>query len=74
MRSATTIKVDAALRDRLRSVANRHGRTVGEQIDAMLVEQERHDRFARLAEQMSTRPPDDVYPREVEDWQSDRWS
>lgn len=40
----------------------------------MLNEQERKDRFARLAEQMSARPPDADYHREAEDWQSDRWS
>ncbi|HLS15764.1 MAG TPA: hypothetical protein VK095_14745 [Beutenbergiaceae bacterium] len=71
---STTIKVDAVLRDRLRRAASQHGRTLGEQIAAMLTEQERQDRFARLAEQMNARPPDEDYHREVAEWQSDRWS
>lgn len=72
--TSTTIKVESSVRDRLREVAQRHGRTLGQQLAAMLDDQDRVDRFARLTEQMAANPPDDDYRREATEWQSDAWS
>lgn len=69
--NAATIKVDASVRDRLRVVARRHGRTLGQQLAVMLDGQDRLDRFAQLADQMAANPPDDDYRREAVEWQSD---
>lgn len=45
---ATTVKVDADLRDRLLAEARREGRSVAQLLEAMLAERERAQRFASL--------------------------
>ncbi|RLP06433.1 hypothetical protein [Propionibacterium australiense] len=69
----TTIKIGSATRDRLKAAAARHRRTLGEQIDAMLVEEGRGARLRKFREQIAANPPDQSYFDELEEWQSDRW-
>lgn len=63
-----------ALRDRLKASAARHGRTLGEHLEALLEEEARRERFARVREQISQRPPDPSYGDEAAEWQSDAWN
>ena len=52
----TTVKVEAAVRDRLLTEARREGRTLGQLLDAMLRDRERAQRFARLRQAITTTP------------------
>lgn len=69
----TTIKVSTDLRDRLRTAAAARGRTLGEQIEAMLDDSARAERLARLREQLAANPPDEQYLADAAEWQADRW-
>ncbi len=71
--TATTIKVPASLRDRVRAEAAAHGRTMAEHIEVLLDEEARHQRLADLREQMALNPPDEDYLRDAAAWQSDTW-
>lgn len=72
--TVTTIKVSSDLRDRLKESASAHGRTLGEHLEALLREEERRERFARLREQLASNPPDERYAADLEEWQDDAWS
>ena len=53
----TTIKVDAAIRDRLKAQAESHGRTLGEHLQALSEREEREQRFAGLRADISATDP-----------------
>lgn len=72
--TATTIKVSSDLRDRLKESAAAHGRTLGEHLEALLAEEARRERFARLREQVAARPADERYATDLEEWQGDGWT
>lgn len=69
--TVTTIKLDSDLRDRLKRVARREGRTVGSLLESLLSERERAERFAAMREAMersSSRSLSD-YQAEVATWE-----
>lgn len=72
--TATTIKVSAELRDRLKTQAATHHRTLGEHLEVLLEEELRRERFRQQRAAMLATPLDDEYTREARDWQSDAWS
>lgn len=71
--TATTIKVSSELRDRLKHEASERGHTLAELLEALLEEDGRRRRLARLREQIALTPPDDDYRREAEEWQGGAW-
>lgn len=66
----TTIKVDAAIRDRLKAQAESHGRTLGEHLRALSEREEREQRFAGLRADIAATDPALLieYEHEVADW------
>lgn len=63
--SATTIKVDTALRDRIGSAARERGQTMAEYLGHLVAESERRDRLAAMAAAMRANPPGVDYWAEV---------
>lgn len=54
--TATTIKVDTALRDRLKAQAAEEGRTLGEHLTALAEREDRRRRMAALREAIAATP------------------
>ncbi|WP_159621732.1 DNA mismatch repair protein MutS [Ruania rhizosphaerae] len=57
--TATTIKVDTDLRDRLKAQAADHGTTLGQHLAALADLDDRSRRFERLRDQIRRTPPDE---------------
>lgn len=72
--TVTTIKVSTELRDRLKREAERHGRTMSGEIEALLEDALRRYKFEQLARAMEATPPDEAYLAEAAEWQSDAWN
>ena len=70
----TTIKVDSAVRDRLKEQARAHGRTLGEHLEALVEAESRRERLRAMQEAMAARPPDQEYLSEAEAWTGDGWT
>lgn len=70
----TTIKVDSAVRDRLKEQARAHGRTLGEHLEALVEAESRRERLRAMQEAMAARPPDPEYLSEAEAWTGDGWT
>lgn len=68
----TTIKVDDAVRDRLKAQAARRGLTLGAHLQQLADLHDRHDRLARLAAAIAATPDDQArsYAAESELWES----
>lgn len=69
--TSTTIKVSTQVRDRLKASATAHGRTLGEHLEALLVDEARRERFAVLRSQIVANPPDRRYLDELAEWDVD---
>ena len=67
--TTTTIKVDAALRDRLKASAAANGSTMAQEIERLLEVDERRAEVARWHAQVRANPPDAEYWREFEEWE-----
>ncbi|GGH42173.1 ribbon-helix-helix protein [Microbacterium album] len=65
--TATTIKVDTALRDRLKAQAASEGLSLGEHIERLVQREERRLRMARLRAEIAAASPDALasYARET---------
>lgn len=72
--TATTIKVSSDLRDRLKSSAAAHGRTLGAHLEVLLAEEARRERFARLRRQVADVPPDERYRLDLAAWEGEEWT
>jgi hypothetical protein len=72
--TATTIKVQSALRDQLKEQARTHGRTLGDHLQALADGEARRERFLAVQRALAAAPPDDAYRAEARDWASDAWN
>lgn len=70
----TTIKVDSAIRDRLKAQAESHGRTLGEHLQALAEREARDQRFAGLRADIHATDPALLveYEREIAEWDTTR--
>ncbi|PZU44765.1 MAG: hypothetical protein DI566_11775 [Microbacterium sp.] len=68
----TTIKVDDALRDRLKAQAARHGLTLGGHLAVLADAEDRRERLARLAAAIAATPDAVVAAHldEAREWES----
>jgi len=70
----TTIKVDSAVRDRLKEQARARGRTLGEHLEALVEAESRRERLRAVRDAMAARPPDQEYLSEAEAWTGAGWT
>ncbi|WP_166435891.1 ribbon-helix-helix protein, CopG family [Cellulomonas shaoxiangyii] len=66
--TATTIKLDSDLRDRLNAAARERGVTTGSFVEALFEGWLREQRFAALREEMARTPPDAAYAADADAW------
>ncbi|MFT4200998.1 hypothetical protein [Gordonia sp. (in: high G+C Gram-positive bacteria)] len=66
----TTIKVENAIRDRLKAQAARSGRTLGAQVEYLVDLGDRAVRYEELRAAIAATPPAEIdsYRAEVDDW------